>query len=332
MKNSKLLITILNGVTAVICCAAVAITGVVITDKIVGIDREIANISADTSVGDVSSSDDVYTEDSSVSADDNAFTDDSVATQDNTVAEDNSSANSDSVSSESADSSSSSSSSAPSAGTPGKVISPTSGLNSTDKAEVLKYYQMVMTKNEKDGLGHSQKMTLTKLDGGKGGVGGFISMFEPVAKSALADSSTSHEGLPGVHDKIKASDWASVKAVNDGKYTTVKIKLVEQTDDPYGKTSEGTVGRSIGVLDGVASALAKLNGLEADFGNGGLFLHYKNPQITIKVDNKTGSLVKGACSWSYDVHIDIREVAVKMSIFSLTLKDGEGIVNMVSSY
>lgn len=314
MEKSKISVTVIKSVTAVVCCIAIAVAGNSAIGKLCANREEVAKL---TSTGVATGTD--YSSGESYSTDSGS---DFVSENESASVTENASGNDFVIEEGTTDSSAD----------PAKVISITDGLNSTDKAEILQYYQLVMTKNEKDGLGHNQTMTLQKLDGGSGGVGGFISMFEPIAKAALADNSTSHEGLPGVHDKIQVSDWASAKAVNDGKYTTVTIKLVEQTDGPYGKTSEGTVGRSIGVLDGVATALAEINGLEADFQNGKLLLKYQKPQITIKVDNKTGSLVKGACSWSYQVYVDIQKLDVKMSIFSLSLNGAVGIVDMVSSY
>lgn len=316
MEKNKIAVTVIRSVTAIVCCIAVAVTSVSISGKICDSNSELARLAASHSEGDSTGAQsnaqsDVYS--STESNEDNALTDDVVIEAPDSGEE---SAVED-VTDE--------------AGSV-KEISVTSGLNSTDKDEVLKYYQLVMEKNEKDGLGHSQTLTLKKLDGGSGGVGKFISWFEPVAKEALADNSTSYEGLPGVHDQIKASDFASAKAVNDGRYTTVTINLVEQTDGAYGKTSEGTVGRTIGVLDGIAVAVAAINGLKVDFDTGEVYLHYKNPKVVIKVDNKTGALVKGACSWGYQVHVDIKKLDVSMMGISVTLNGAVGIIDMVSSY
>ncbi|MBQ8227815.1 MAG: hypothetical protein IJZ88_02255 [Clostridia bacterium] len=320
MNKGKIAITIIKCVTAIVCCAAVSVTSTSVVNKVCDNREAIANIALSDSTGSYSdSSDDYYSEDS---ASDDYYIEDEA--EGNIV-----DGSSGSVTSENA---------ADSAVRPedtiasDKVITVTSGLNSTNKAEVLKYYQMVMTKNEKDGLGHNLKLTLIKLDGGSGGIGELISMFEPVAKRALAENSTPNEGLPGVHDQIKVTDIASAKAVNDGRYTTVTMNIVEQTDGPYGKVNEGPVGRTIGVLDGVALAIEKIKGFKADFQNGSLALHYKNPKVVIKVDNKTGALVKGACSWNYQVHVEIEELAVEMSIFSLTLHGTSGIVELTSSY
>ncbi len=324
MDKSKLSVIVLKSATAVVCCIAVMVAGSSIASKICANREEVANISSGGSSGSSSvTSDDFYQGDSSLVTDDgSAFTDDgSVVPGDSVIPGESANGGlhtSDDLIQPTVN--------------PDKVITVTSGLNSTDKAEVLKYYQLVMTKNEKDGLNHNQSLTFIKLDGGSGGIGKFISMFEPFAKEALAKNSNTYEGLPGVHDKILVSDWASAKAVNDGRYTTVTVKPVEQTDGPYGKLNEGTVGRSIGVLDGVAVAVAQIDGLNVDFQTGKLFLHYRNPQITIKVDNKTGSLVKGACSWGYRVYIDMQVLPVSMAFVNITLHGAEGIVDMKSTY
>lgn len=316
MGNGKIAVTVIKCVTALVCCAAVAVTSFSIADTICENQNAVADLSAGNSSA---AGNDLVTDDylqNDVAQDDSAEAPSGEVTYE--IPEDETENPAADVTDTAAPA--------------GKEISVTSGLNSTDKAEILKYYQLVMEKNEKDGLGHNQTMTLTKLDGGSGAIGKFISWFEGVAKKALEKNSTSHEGLPGVHDKIKVSDFASAKAVNDGRYTTVTINLVEQTDNAYGKLNEGTVGRTIGVLDGVAVAIAEINGLEADFENGEMYLNYKNPKVVIKVDNKTGSLVKGACSWGYQVHVDIKKLDVSMMGISLTLKGASGVVDMVSSY
>lgn len=318
MNKGKISIAIVNGVAAVICCIAVAIASSSITTRICENEKAIADITSNESA------DDNFVVDNGSYVNDSSFSDSSSSQEDSQPVDDFTDISQQSVAAVVADEDDQVANT--------KKISITSGLNSTDNAEILEYYKLVMEKNTKDGLGHSQTMTLTKLDGGSGGVGRFISWFEPIAKKVLADNSTSHEGLPGFTDQIKATDFNSAKAVNDGRYTTVTINVVEQTDGPYGKTNGGPVGRTIGVLDGVATALAEINGLQADFENGKLLLHYKNPRITIKVDNKTGALVKGACSWQYQVYVDIQKLDVSMMGISLTLNGAVGIVEMASSY
>ncbi len=333
MNKGKISITILNCVTALVCCIAIAVAGTTITDKIATNQKEIAELTGGSVADNSGAAEDVYSNGGDTSGDavigDDTVTDDVTAgdVTDETVAGDDTTAGDTSTGDVSTGETNKND--APSTD---KVITATSGLSSTNKAEVLKYYQLVMEKNEKAGKNHMRTMTLEKLDGGSGAVGTFISLFEPIAKAALSKNSSEQNGLPGVHNDIKVSDWKSAKAVNDGTYTTVTIQLVEQRDDPYGKTNVGTVGRSIGVLDGVAAALAQLDGLEADFKNGKLFLNYKNAYVKIKVNNKTGELVKGACEWHYDVHVDIQKLAVKYSFIELTLNGAYGIVNMTSSY
>lgn len=317
MNNNKIAIAILNGVTAIVCSVAVAVAGFSIVGKVCENQQTLAEIKSG------SSAEKTYYDNSSVN---DAAMNESVEQPDNIMSDD------DGGTDVQQDEAVTGSTESVQGEDYGKVISVTSGLNSTDKAEVLKYYQLVMEKNNKDGLGHDQKMTLVKLDGGSGAIGKFVSWFEGVAKKVLSANSMSHEGLPGVPEQMKVEDFASAKAVNDGRYTTVTINIVEQTDGPYGKLNGGPVGRAIGVLDGVAVAVAAIDGLKADFENGKLFIHYKNPKVVIKVDNQTGSLVKGACTWGYQVHVDIQKLDVSMMGISLTLKGAFGIVEMTSSY
>ena len=330
MNKSKISVAIITSVAALVCCVAVAVAGTTITQKICDNKKEIATASASANVsaddGDNYYSDGDYTDASAdvsgdVSADGTVSTDDTSAdaSADTATAGDSASGSA---------SSGSSSQSAGSAST-SKVITATSGLQSSDKAEVLKYYQLVAAKNEKKT--YKTTMTLKKLDGGSGAIGSFISMFEPVAKKALDKNSTENEGVPGVPEKIKVTDWKSATAVNDGTYTTLNIQVVPQTDGPNGKVHEGTVGRSISVLDGVQAAVDQLDGFSADFENGKLALNYKNAYIKVKVKNSTGEFVKGACEWHHEVNVDIDHLDVKM-VFNVKLNGTKGVVDYKVAY
>lgn len=328
MNKSKISVAVINCVTALVCCVAVAVAGSTITQKICDNKKEMATVSAsgsaDTSADDEAYYSDGAAADASADVSGDGSVDGAVSTDD-TAAD----ASADSSSSEgSASTSGGSSQSAGSAST-SKVITATSGLQSSDKAEVLKYYQLVAAKNEKKT--YKTTMTLKKLDGGSGAIGSFISMFEPIAKSALDKNSTENEGVPGVPEKIKVTDWKSATAVNDGTYTTLNIQVVPQTDGPNGKVHEGTVGRSIGVLDGVQAAVDQLDGFSADFENGKLALNYKNAYIKVKVKNSTGEFVKGACEWHHEVNVDIDHLDVKM-VFNVKLKGTKGIVDYKVAY
>lgn len=310
--------SIIKSVAAVACCVTLALTSTSITDKVCENRKAIAEKSGgsasvssivDDFAGDATSTDftgdatDAVTDDASASADDTSATDDTSAAADDT----------------SSDTSSQDKGAA-------KEITLTSGLSSTNKAEVLKYYKLVAAKNAKAG-NYVTKMTMTSLDGGSGAVGGLISAFKPIATSALDKNSVTSDNLPGKPETILESDWESAKAVNDGKFTTVTIKLKDQTDGANGKGYEGTVGRSIGVLDGVQTALDNLPGVSADFANSKFALVYNDAYIKIKVNNATGELVKGANTWHYVVNVIFDNLPVKVTFISATLNGGKGTID-----
>jgi len=169
-------------------------------------------------------------------------------------------------------------------------------------------------------------LTLASLDGGSGAVGGLISMFEPLAKSALKNNSTQSEGVPGGYSKLVASDLVSASARSDGKYTTIKMTPKEQTDQPKSTWDAGPVGHAIGVLGDIDNALKEIPAVTIEYEGSGrtLTLTYKNPFVNVKIDNNTGKIVSG--SWGYDVNIKIDNVKVSLGL-SATLKGASGVVN-----
>lgn len=217
----------------------------------------------------------------------------------------------------------------------GKVTNPDSGkttpaasadkgLNSTDKAEIIKFYQAAANKSAK--TKKVQKLTLASLNGGSGFVGTIISSFESIAKSALAKNSTQSEGVPGGYSKLVPSDLVSASATSDGKYTTIKMTPKEQTDQPKSQWDKGPVGHAIGVLGDIDNALKEIPAVTIEYEGSGrtLTLTYKKPFVNVKIDNNTGKIVSG--SWGYDVHIKIDNVKVKLGL-SATLKGASGVVN-----
>ena len=313
--------TVIKSVTALLCSAAIAFTGSSITTKVCDNRKELAEkaaASAPASVADAAE-DVIANVDSAVS---DAVSD--VAAADDTAADDTAAADDTSTDAAAADTSAADSTAADSKAT-AKEITLTSGLQSTNKAEVLKYYKLVAAKNAKGT--YKTVMKMTSLDGGKGGVGALISAFEPIAKKALEKNSTTGENIPSAYDKILESDWEKATATNDGTYTTIKVQLKNQTDGAYGKSAEGTVGRTIAVLHGVATALAELDGVSADFDNAKFSLVYDQAYMQVKVKNSTGEFVKGACTWHYRVNVNLDLLTVKVAFISATLNGGKGTID-----
>ncbi len=211
-----------------------------------------------------------------------------------------------------------------------KEISLAAGLNSTDVAEVMEYYKLAAAKNQN--LKFKKTLTLVSLNGGEGKVAGYVETFEPIAKKAIDKNITDDEPLPGDYKALRPEDWQSAEAVSDGTYTTIRVRVKPQTDGPNGKAFDGPVGRSMTVLPGVQTAVDEMVGVSADFDNGDVSLEYQNPEIVVKVDNRTGAFVQGACSWSYRVHTVLRYLEAKVLAFTVHLVNADGNIDYRVSY
>ncbi|MBQ6263865.1 MAG: hypothetical protein IJK60_00255 [Clostridia bacterium] len=200
------------------------------------------------------------------------------------------------------------------------------GLNSTDAEEIVAYYNAARKATEGHAPAGKQTMTLAALDGGSGLVGNIVSAFEGIAKSALEKNSTSTDYIPAHdHDDVKASDVRNAKATSDGKYTTITFDVVEQSAGASTKGGDGSVGRAIGVLDGIDSALKELSGVTVSDGIQNIKLTYKNAKVTAKIDESTGRIVGG--TWQYRVDINVSSITIKIGILSATLKGVYGAVD-----
>ena len=332
MNNGKIPSTIISSITALICCAAVAITGTSITSKICDNQKEVAQVmaqSAGTQGGSSTAGTDAGFVDNGTAADAGIVDDGTGAVADGTAADATTPAGDTSGTGTASQSSTGSSSTG--TGTAAKVITATSGLNSSDVNEVLQYYKLVAAKNAKR-QSYVTKMTLADLKGGEGVVGKLLDFIKPIGVKALEKNSTSGENIPGVPAQIKASDWKAAKAENDGTYTTLTITVNNQTDGVNGKTNEGTVGRSIGVLDGIQTAIDEMDGVSADFSKGTAVINYTNAYIKVKVKNSTGEFVKGKCEWHHQVNVTLDNCTVKASILSATLKGTKVVVDYKVTY
>ena len=198
------------------------------------------------------------------------------------------------------------------------------------KEEIVEFYKKAAAETNKGKINANDQMTLVSLDGGSGLVGGLVSAFEPIAKKALAKNSGSIDHITGGFENLTADDVASATAKSDGKYTTVRINLKEQTDGMNGKSKEGHVGHGVSILDGVQTAIDQLDGVTVDTSNGDIKLHYNNAYIDCKIDNETGKVVSG--KWHYTVNVSINNVTAKIGILSATLKDSKGVVEYQVTY
>lgn len=322
--------TVIKAATAVICVIAICLSSTSAIGKYCEAltkAAEVKGTSASTSDGTVASgSSDTY---AGTSTDTNS-SDNTSAPADNTTADDSATdATADSSTTSTDSSSSSNNASKPEAG---KTITLTSGLNSTNVDEVLKYYKLVANANKKKEGQYVTTMALKDLNGGSGAVGSLVSAIKPIGEKALAKNSTANDNIPGTLDKIMAADWQSAKAVNDGTYTTLTIDVKPQKDGPNGKSNEGTVGRSIGVLDGVQTALDEMGGVSADFASAKFELLYDHAYIHVKVKNSTGELVKGSCEWHHQVNVTMDNLTVKVAVLSATLHGASAVIDYSVKY
>lgn len=311
--NPEVAKSVISSVTAVICAVIICVSAVWVTDKVCesnvrlsesaaententpgieSFDSEIANTSADTTA-DGAENTDALTEQE--------------ATADESGAGDSSGA---------ADSTVSGYAQSGSAATTAQKA----GLNSTDKAEVLKFY-VAAAKSTGNNVTVTRKKTLEKLDGGSGAVGNIISKLESVGKKALADNSGAEKGLRGYPELIKPDDITSAKATVNGNYTNVTMKVKDYTATSSGKANDGSVGRAIGVLDTLDEALEELPVTIDD--KSGIKLLYTNAIITAKIDNRTNKIV--SAKWSYDVIITVDNTKIKAFGIPITL-DGTEVV------
>ena len=227
-----------------------------------------------------------------------------------------------------------------------KTITLTSGLNSSDVSEVLTYYKLVAKKNA--GLKMKKDMSLVSLDVGTLVIDGEnnspnrekgLEFFKKGANLALSVASGKAD-FPGNPSAIKMSDWTSAKAVNDGTYTTVTVKVKTQTDSYNGKEYEGSVGRSMQVLAGFDTAITSINKVKivkmtADFEHGNVKIEYQNPTIVLKVLNSPGELVKNCCKWSYITKIYLNDLNATMKVMqdhTVSIKNSSGAVDYSVNY
>ena len=165
--------------------------------------------------------------------------------------------------------------------------------------------------------------TLSKIDGGEGLVGAFVSAIEPVAKDALAKNSGVESGVRGNPDLIKVSDIKSATIKNDGTYTTIKLVVNDYTAKATGRKNEGSVGHVVGVLDTLNEAIDQIGLTVADASN--VRLIYNNAYVQAKINNKTNKIV--SATWEYDVNVDIPNNKIKFSVFSITLKNASVVIH-----
>ena len=192
-------------------------------------------------------------------------------------------------------------------------------FNSTDIAEVVKFYNAARKATNPAPKGH-QTMALSGDITGDGFIGALLQVLQPAAKSALEKNSKDTDWIPGHdHDDILASDVKSAKATTKNGVTTVEMTFKDQVDGP--DTSKGPVERGISTLGSIDSALSEL-GAEITEGRDTVKLTYTDAYL--KATIKDGKITGG--TWHYLVKIFVGNAKGKLGI-SITLKNLKAAVD-----
>ncbi|MBQ6543519.1 MAG: hypothetical protein IJL77_03945 [Clostridia bacterium] len=192
-------------------------------------------------------------------------------------------------------------------------------FNSTDIAEVVKFYNAARKATNPAPKGH-QTMALSGDITGDGFIGALLQVLQPAAKSALEKNSKDTDWIPGHdHDDILASDVKSAKATTKNGVTTVEMTFKDQVDGP--DKSSGPVERGISTLGSIDSALSEL-GAEITEGRDTVKLTYTDAYL--KATIKDGKITGG--TWHYLVKIFVGNAKGKLGI-SITLKNLKAAVD-----
>ncbi len=173
----------------------------------------------------------------------------------------------------------------------GKTTQPVNadkGLNTTDKAAVIKAYQDA-AKNSPN-VKRVQTLALTQINLGKGD--GNSDMLMGIANNIInKNNNIQSDGLPGNYGLLTASDLSSASAKTSNGVTTLTMAVKDQTDYAQGypgssKTDAwgaGPCGHAIGVLGPVDDIVAEFTGKVDN--NEDIQVTYTNAKITITIKN-----------------------------------------------
>lgn len=173
----------------------------------------------------------------------------------------------------------------------GKTTQPVNtdkGLNTTDKAAVIKAYQDA-AKNSPN-VKRVQTLALTQINLGKGD--GNSDMLMGIANNIInKNNNIQSDGLPGNYGLLTASDLSSASAKTSNGVTTLTMAVKDQTDYAQGypgssKTDAwgaGPCGHAIGVLGPVDDIVAEFTGKVDN--NEDIQVTYTNAKITVTIKN-----------------------------------------------
>lgn len=173
------------------------------------------------------------------------------------------------------------------------------GLNTTDKAQVVKAYQDA-AKNSPN-VKRIQTLALTQVNLGEGE--GSSDTLMKIANGIIdKNNNIESKGLPGNYGALTASDLSSASATTSNGVTTLTMKIKDQTDYAQGHPGSskkdawgaGPCGHAIGVLGPVDDIVAQFTGKVDD--NKDIEVKYTNAKITVTIKN--GKITSGTMGYT----------------------------------
>lgn len=194
------------------------------------------------------------------------------------------------------------------------------GLNSSDIAAVVDYYNKAVIKT--DDAGKTAGQSTMKLAGDITGDGMFKligGILTSVAKSVLEKNSSATDDIPG-RGTLKASDVTKAQASSKNGVTTIVIQLKDQVDGSNGDPKDGgAVARGIGTLGSIDGALNELGATLDDEGKKTVSLTYTDAYIKCTIDENTGKVTGG--TWHYTVKIYVGNAEATISGITANIKN-----------
>ncbi len=200
------------------------------------------------------------------------------------------------------------------------------GLNSTDIAEVVAFYNAARKNTSPAPAGKSSMKLASKIEG-DGAMGAILSVLSPAVESALANNSTDTDYIPANgHEDIKPSDVTKAVATSKNGVTTIAMEFKTQVDGSNGDPKNGgPVARGIGTLGSIDIALSEL-GAELDAeGRKTVKLTYDDAYLKCTINEKTGMITGG--TWHHQVNVYIGNAKGSIGILSATFKNMTAIVD-----
>ncbi len=187
------------------------------------------------------------------------------------------------------------------------------GLNSSNIAEVVAYYNAAVVKTDEAGATPGQStMKLAAEITGDGVLGAVLGVAQPIIEDTLAKNSTPTDDIPG-RGTLKASDVTKAVATSKNGKTTIAIQLKEQVDGPDAPngTDTGAVARGIGTLGNIDGALEAL-GATISEGRETVKLTYRDATIQCVIDEETGKITSG--TWKHNIDVDIKDAKINLVV------------------